>query len=548
MLPPGLRSPREVTLYYDEVYFSLINSGQAHPFIYPWATAGAAVVLLYLLIDHRKSSFLKSARFPIFGLLLAFQAWCIATNRARSPAAAFGVGLISSWGTLWVAAIMVANDCQVDFKRIEQGLDEAVDETEKPTGNDLATNGTLQGQPGNPTVRQRRPVDPEPSSDVQKTSCEPSDRLYWQSYPSSPFSARVSWVADVFCSFRGVGWNWQTSGIPPPPKWVEARLRMEDDDAGINDEGGNKEIKTSRTGIRRCADRSALLMDTAISLTIGYVLLDIIKTLMHHDPYFWGYVNSAAPAYLPTILRNSRLLTKTYRLLLSLAGIYTALWTIFKLGPAFFCGVLGPKWLGVRGEPWMNPADTFGSYNTVLTKGLAGWWGGWWHQTFRLAFEAPTIRLLESTGIDKHSTSGKALSLFTAFFLSGCLHASGSYTQLGDTRPLLGPMRFFLLQAVGILVQTVSTQQLKRAGVVDKCPKIFRQATNFVLVHIWLYYTAPLLVDDFATGGVWLFEPVPFSPLRGLGFGAPDDEFFAWWHGLFWWRSGDRWWETGIAL
>ncbi|KAK1084113.1 hypothetical protein LTR48_005749 [Friedmanniomyces endolithicus] len=304
----------------------------------------------------------------------------------------------------------------------------------------------------------------------------------------------------------------------------------------------------SRTGIRRYADRSALLTNAAISLVIGYILLDGIKTLMHRDPYFWGYVDSEAPPYLPALITNSHILTRTYRLVLSLAGIYTALWTIFKLGPACFCGVLGPKWLGVRGEAWMNPADMFGSYNMVLTKGLAGWWGGWWHQTFRLAFEAPSVRLLKATGIDKHSFSGKALSLFIAFFLSGCLHASGSYTQLGDTRPLLGPMRFFLLQAVGILVQTVTTQQLKRAGLVDKCPKLLRQATNFTLVHIWLYHTAPLLVDDFAKGGIWLFEPVPFSPFRGLGYGAPDDQFFAFWNGLAWWRNGEHWWDIGIAL
>ncbi|KAK1063786.1 hypothetical protein LTR33_012224 [Friedmanniomyces endolithicus] len=549
MLPPGLRSPREVTLYYDEVYFSLINSGQAVPFVYPWATAGAALVLLYLLIDHRKFPALAWARFPVFGLLLAFQAWCIATNRARSPAAAFGVGLISSWGTLWVAAIMVANDCQVDFKRIERTSDDAVNEAVAPTENGNRTNGVVQGQLGSLNIRQRKPpADSEPSTNFRDALRNRNDRLYWQSYPASPFSARVSWVADVFCSFRGVGWTWQTSGIPPPPRWVEAELQATDNDVNVGDDRGSEELMVSRTGIRRYADRSALLTNTAVSLIIGYILLDGIKTMMHRDPYFWGYVDSAAPPYLPALLRNSYILTRTYRLLLSLAGIYTALWTIFKLGPACFCGVLGPTWLGVRGEAWMNPADMFGSYNMVLTKGLAGWWGGWWHQTFRLAFEAPTVRLLEVTGIDKRSISGKALSLFIAFFLSGSLHASGSYTQLGDTRPLLGPMRFFLLQAVGILFQNVTTQQLKRAGVIDKCPKLLRQATNFVLVHIWLYHTAPLLVDDFAKGGIWLFEPVPFSPLRGLGYGAPDDQFFAFWNGLAWWRNGEHWWDTGIAL
>lgn len=195
----------------------------------------------------------------------------------------------------------------------------------------------------------------------------------------------------------------------------------------------------------------------------------------------------------------------------------------------------------------MNPADMFGSYSVVLDKGLAGWWAGWWHQTFRLAFEGPATRIMEALHIEKKSPSGRAISLFVAFFLSGCLHACGSYTQLGDTRPLLGPMRFFLLQAVGILMQTTATAWLEKVGFLERLPRVVKQAANFVIVHIWLYYTAPLLVDDFARGGVWLYEPVAISPLRALGFGAKDDGLFCW-DRMVWWRTGKHWWDTGIAL
>ncbi|KAK3109845.1 hypothetical protein LTR53_016471 [Teratosphaeriaceae sp. CCFEE 6253] len=549
MLPPGLRSTREVNLYYDQVYFDLINTNHAHPFLYPWASVGAAVVLLYLLIDHRQSPWLKWLRWPIFGFLVTFQGWCIATHRARSPAAALGVGLISSWGTLWVAAIMLVNDCQMEFRRIERGPVDDVRADGEPEANGSATNGSPQHQTTGPGLRRRVVASSRVDSSPAKPSSRYDDRLYWQSYPTSPFTARLEWVADVFCSFRGVGWNWQISGIPPPPKRVQAAL--ERDEGHGTDRGGdrdNQEPTTSRTGIRRYANRTALLRHVAVSLTLGYAALDIITALMHRDPYFWGYVDSPAPAYLPPLLTRSPALTQLYRLLLSLAGIHTALWTIFKLGPACFCGVLGPRWLGVRGEPWMNPADQFGAYEMVLTKGLAGWWGGWWHQTFRFAFEAPGTRLLDAVGVDRHSALGKAVGVFIAFFLSGCLHASGSYTQLGDTRPLRGPFRFFMLQAAGTLAQTTATQLLVRWGVVERCPKLLRYATNFALVNLWLYFTAPLLMDDFAKGGVWLFEPIPFSPLRGLGLGGPDDQFFTWWHGLVWWRSGRHWWDTGIAL
>ncbi|EMC97175.1 hypothetical protein BAUCODRAFT_441546 [Baudoinia panamericana UAMH 10762] len=540
MLPPGLRTPREVVLYYDQVYFDLVDSGRAHQFLYPWGAAGAVLILAYLLLDHRNSRLLQWCRFPVFGAFSAFQSWCIFTNRARSPASAFGVGLISSWGWLWVSAIMVVNDCQVDFKRIERAIIGPGSKNEREHPHRHGANGSVESAPEDDTLRQRKAVErPDDPSRAEPHSVQ----YFWQAYPSAPFLVRLDWVADVFCSFRGVGWDWQTAGVPPPPKSVEVGLRGE-----VPDPSKDEEFTTSRTGIRRYAHRGALLRHSFTSLAIGYLALDALKTFMHQDPYFWGYTDSPAPVFMPTVVRDSYFLTKTYRLLLSLAAIYFALWTIFKLGPAFFCGILGPKWIGVRGEPWMNPADSFGSFMPVLDKGLAGWWGGWWHQTFRFAFESPAARLTEALGISKRSTIGRLLSLFIAFFLSGCLHACGSYTQLGETRPVLGPMRFFILQAVGISMQTLGVQQLKRAGIIERCPKALCQLTNLVVVHVWLYYTAPLLVDDFAKGGVWLFEPVPFSLFRGLGLGAPDDGWFCLSHGVAWWHSGKAIFDTGIAL
>jgi len=62
-----------------------------------------------------------------------------------------------------------------------------------------------------------------------------------------------------------------------------------------------------------------------------------------------------------------------------------------------------------------------------------------------------------------------------------------------------------------------------------------------------LYFTAPLLVDDFARGGIWLFEPVPFSLFRGLGLGSEGDGWWCCGGGLVEWRSGEGWWDTGIA-
>lgn len=543
MLPSHISTPREATLYYDGIYDSLISTGQAYPFVYPWASAGAGVVILYLLVDHRQSRILELLRFPVFAVLFAFSAWTIATNRARNPAAAFGVGLISAWGTLWVSTFMVIRDCQTAFRRIERS--EAVPlGTEGATTNGSATGSEKFAPPQNGALKQRHPCRTTSLQNADSIQGPASRQgpLFWQAYPSAPFHERLDWVADIFCSFRGVGWSWQISGIPPAPKWVQSQL------SGHPTLADPSEItSTSHTGLKRYNDRTALLHASLRHVLIGIFVLDVLKTIIAHDAYFWGNMHAPPPSYLPPYIRTSHTLVKSYRLLTSLAAIYTALCTIFKLGPLFFSGLLGPKLIGVRGEAWMQP-DSFGSYTTVLDKGLPGWWGGWWHQTFRYAFEAPATKLLEVWGVDKRSQLGKIVSLCVAFFLSGCLHACGSYTQLGDSRPLRGPMCFFLLQILGILGQTYTSQVLIKAGVTQQMPRVVRQLANFVVVHVWLYHTAPLLVDDFARGGIWLFEPLPFSPLRGLGLGARDDGWYCWGDGVIFWKTGKHFWETGLAF
>ncbi|EME42926.1 hypothetical protein DOTSEDRAFT_72384 [Dothistroma septosporum NZE10] len=548
MLPPGLKTAKEVKYYYEQiVYPTLIASGNYQPFIYPWATAGFLVVLVYLLIDHRKSTALKSLRFPLFGLLCAFSAWSILNSRGRSSAAAYGVGLLSAWGTLWTASIMFFNDCQSDFRRIERADAGAVARLSATRYKSTSVNGSLSN--GTIATAVSGPTEDELDGADRLATQYASHRtgpLFWQSYPQRPFSERLDWMIDCFSNFRGIGWNFQTYGVPSPPLWVEAELS---NTAPKKETITRKQNLTlSKTGIRRYTDRNALLKDVMIRLTFGFFALDLIKCLMQHDAYFWGYMSAPPPTWLPAYIQSSYSLVKSYRLLVSLAGIWVALLEIFRLGPLFFCGVLGPSVIGIRGEPWMNPMDFFGNFNAVLDNGIAGWWGVWWHQIFRFGFEAPTTSLLEVLGVEKKSQAGKLISMFTAFMLSGCLHACGSFAQLGDTRPLLGPFRFFLLQPFGILSQIVISSQLKKAGILDSIPKPVKQLTNLLAVFVWMYATAPLLVDDFAKGGVWLFEPLALSPLRLLGYGATDDNGWDLWYGLAFWRQGKHWWDTGLAF
>lgn len=543
-------SHHEVIRRLESHYDALIASGEKQPFVYPFMTLGAMFAIVYLCINHRNRPWLRHCRFLVLGVVASFSTYSLLHTRARNPAAAFGVGLINAFATLWCAVLLLFNDAQTDFRRIER---KEVEDTR---------NGELDGQVhvkghvgeangyanGDGEIRRRNPT--LKTKDDPGSTESPAERkgtLTWQSYPDGPFIERLDWVCDVFSSFRGMGWNYRISGLPPPPEDVQ-------DDLATNT-GEKKKVKdtpVSHTGIRRYQTKREVLRYNIFLLCRNYIILDLLKTLIVNDPYFWTGSYAERPGYLPAWLDAYPVFDQTSRLLISLASVYYALETIFALGPVFFVGVLGDRYLGVRGEPWIY-SDQFGSFSNIWEKGLAGWWGGWWHQTFRYAFESPSTRLIELLGWDKKSPKAKILQLSVAFTLSGCLHACGSYTQLGETSPIRGPFTFFVLQIFGVAFQLQATAVLTRMGVKNKTPRWLRRVVNFVYVHVWLYHTAPLLVDDFAAGGVWLFEPLPISLFRGLGFGAKEDGWFPLVGGdsggdIVRWHRGDRWWNTGIAL
>jgi hypothetical protein len=109
-------------------------------------------------------------------------------------------------------------------------------------------------------------------------------------------------------------------------------------------------------------------------------------------------------------------------------------------------------------------------------------------------------------------------------------------------------MTFFLLQAVGVAGEVLITQLVKSTGVPQYLPTWLKRTFTFVYVHVWFYYTAHLLCDDFTLGGVWLFEPIPVSLFRGLGLGVKGQGWWCWDGQVARWHTGNRWWKSGIAL
>ena len=399
-----------------------------------------------------------------------------------------------------------------------------------------------------------------------------------------------------------------------------------------------------------------------LAIVIGsYLVLDVCAVLMTSDPHFvigpapsrhvpWSEQTEhfpypamgdvrpdppspalfAIPSHLEMLHRHPHWLD-IYRSLLGLAGMLAALQIVLnidQLARVFFGNLLsGPKSMSTvstASQLWHYPS-AFGSAWQIMDQGLHGFWGAFWHQTFREGFCAPTQWLIDrgllsaghevdsdgdeavsgkfredpngpsnnardtkytkdtkdtkdtkgvpcvngkkgavSTGLRKRTAmpwTTRCVGLALAFGQSAILHSAASLTTLPTHTWWQGPALFFLLASVGIAVQSV----VMPASLLDRLPHRVRQTINVIFALGWLHATAWLFIDDQARSGIWLFEPVPFSPTRFIMFLFKGGEMppivspggsnraghsaWRWYHDDFiHWYTGKHWWDTGIAL
>ena len=393
------------------------------------------------------------------------------------------------------------------------------------------TNGTTKGE------KVKRQFQANGNTNTYSDEAEERDGVeyeyYWQSCPTKLFE-RIPWTMDLLINFRGPGWNWAIPPMPDLPPFVKAKLGEPTDDAS--------KTGVSSVGLRSFDTRRDLFNYRMPQFVAGYFVLDILKTTLMKDPYYiFGPNTYALPPHLAGLTPFQ---LKLFRQCLNSFTVVIALEMVFMLVPLSLCLLLGPKVIGFKGEAWYYPS-TWGSFSNIMNKGLNGLWGGWWHQTFRFVFAAPTNHLIKNGYVKARSMEARLCALFFAFGISGILHAGGSVTQIALSKPWQAPI-FFMLQALGILIQTTACAYLHTQ--IKQLPKAVRQAGNVLFTWIWLWYTGWLLVDDFARGGIWLWEPLPISPTRALGFGSGDDSWWCWDDMGVGWYTGKHWWENGISL
>ncbi|KAI1779866.1 membrane bound O-acyl transferase family-domain-containing protein [Hypoxylon cercidicola] len=383
---------------------------------------------------------------------------------------------------------------------------------------------------------------PSEEVDLHKLAANQEFEYYWQEYPeNASFWVRLDWAFDIVSTLRLTGWNWAIPCLPPyepPPKIGNYQLPLSS--VGAH--------RTKQGYTRTSSYKKFFLTRFFLHVVPSYLIVDFCAVHMTADPYFILGPEHAQP--LPAHLASlSPLALSLRRAAFSFAAVVAALQLALGAGAlalAFLPPL--PQVLGFRAHPWHLPYG-FGSPAQVLDRGLAGFWGAWWHQTFRFGFAAPTAWLVRRGYVEPKTPRARVAAAAAAFALSGFLHASASYGTMPDGSRWWLPPLFFLLAGVGTTLQSWLSRAVFRSWI-ERMPRWARRLGNLAFVLVWMWMTSWALVDDFGRCGLWLYEPVPVSVMRALGLGPTPDRRVWRLERDFWprWYWGKHWWDTGIGI
>ncbi|KFY15347.1 hypothetical protein V492_02062 [Pseudogymnoascus sp. VKM F-4246] len=530
---------RHGTLEYLRLqYDNAIASGVKRPLLFPQVLFSLALLAGFLLIDHRKNRILYQLRWPVWLSIIAVEVSNIRYRVSVEPAVSYVSGVASVWFIVWSTMWLILERPQFTAKRIERrrkatenGLRAASGRTTREAEN-MGYTINRNGNSLKPQIKHTAAL-PTTEKDLIETKDSKGEcEYYWQSYPDA-FGERLVWVLDLIFSFRGRGWNFSIPTNPGFPEDVAAFL-------GETVSESDKSL-TSRTGIKTFRTRKELARHVIPMFILSYLILDVCKFQIIHDPFFrTGDDSLPSPAYLEGL--PPFLITRIRR-----NSVIISLITFIQfhalLVPIIGSLILGPNVLRIRGEPWMY-ATTWGGPFTILDKGLGGFWGSWWHQTFRAGFTAPTNYLIHKGWLRENSMITQLIVITIAFIISGSMHAVGSFVQVLPTHPER-QLAFFLLQIVAVIAQISFCAALR--PLIEKLPLWARRTGNGIFAYLWLYATCPLFTDDMSAGGTWLYEPVLISPLRWMRLGPKGYGWWTWAHADIGWYEGKHWWESGLG-
>lgn len=455
------------------------------PFILPYSVFNYVLLILYLL--YSRSIWVEKSRYFVFAAIVWLSISTMADCRTLNLDYGVIIGIMSSWCILWSTTLMIFHTPHRDFCRLVKLSRKASQQTahEAPAVED--------------PLRKSNGASENPRS-CQQTGHED---YVWEYMPGN-FWPRLGWVLDLLTSLRGLHWSWRSSRIPPISTLHAKDTRRRPFQAGL-------------------------------WLMFIYIGLDVLNIIAKTDSYFWGVVDPSE-SYISASHAYHSFITFLCLLFVNLA--------IFNGPPLLYIHILGPNIVGTLSEPWMHVTAP-GPIQSILDDGLRGFWNSWWHQMFRFALSSPGVWLADRLGISRAFVTIKWLRVIIAFTLSGIIHACGCYTMW----PATSSSKLFLsfmLQPVGMVLQDFIALVARILGVNEMSKVSGMMRLCFTV--FWLWLTFGLAGDEYARGGMWLVEPVPFSPLRCLGFGPVQQGCWLWYGVSPHLYSGAHWWQTGLAI
>ncbi|KAI4138128.1 MAG: hypothetical protein LQ341_004806, partial [Variospora aurantia] len=217
-------SAGEILDKFQTDYQAAINSGDYHPFVWPYRALGPYLLIVYLLLPPTQSRAVHLVRYPIFALIIYLSVTAIRECTSPAVTVGYGIGLLNAWTILWSATLLIFNDGRKDYQRIERQERPYVpqendnDETliQNIQGETSALDGsTMEGlkslHPMAEVPQSTITLADDPETDYTEVhadqepipSASPNQTYVWQSLPNS-FLHRLDYVLDLITNFRGL--------------------------------------------------------------------------------------------------------------------------------------------------------------------------------------------------------------------------------------------------------------------------------------------------------------------------------------------------------
>ncbi|KAK2878163.1 hypothetical protein FQN49_001088 [Arthroderma sp. PD_2] len=521
-----------------------IEAGKFQPLVFPRDFASIPIIIFALIIKWPRNGPIRYLKHLLYFYSLYLNIYVVLYSRTLILLGGYCVGLIFSWISIWGANLLLFSDVQGKYKRIERSF-EPLEIAKQNLAN--GKKASLDHDLG--SVRSRLSQDkrtPAQNSTMGEAICSSTKlvrRFRWQGYPET-LGHRLTWVFDVFISHRGPHWNWRPKDFPPLPKQVQLQLNH-DDTTELSDDM-----------IWAEDDTKARLTVVFCSMLIYYLCLDLLKVIVIGDQYFLGYVDSPPSPFFDICGVMAPTFSLVHRLLLNTMAVHFAIvFPVSFITTVYLALSLTPLRFKTRTPievSFLYPPYFGNILTSVLDGGLIGLWGTCWHKYLRAGFLAPgnwlkSVIMVASTGEKQRPSSiFWGLQVIFSFTLSGVVHSAGSYTQIVPTNPSR-QFLFFVCQIIGIFIQ-VLIEKLSKRVIPFEIPLWVKRLSKFSFTFTWMVCFGHLLCDDFVLGGVWMDEPVPYSPLRALGFGIEGGSAMRWEAMPVRWWKGERWWEHGIII